>query len=49
MKPIAIPELPDSIDKIEPFPTLLVFAFSVTILALVGLGLLVYFKKHKIK
>jgi len=31
----------------EPFPTLLIIAVTVTIVAVVGLGLLVYFKKHK--
>lgn len=52
MKPAAIPELPDGAgnngtDKREPFPNLLVIAVTVTILATVAVGLLVYSKKHR--
>jgi hypothetical protein len=52
MKPVTIPELPDGTnsngaDKTEPFPTLLVVASTVTVGAVVGLGLLFYFKKRK--
>jgi hypothetical protein len=36
-----------SIDVPEPFPTAMVVAVSVAIIALVGVGLLVYFKKRK--
>jgi nitrous oxidase accessory protein len=51
IKPIAVPELPDGAsnngtDKIEPFPTTLVIA-SVITLTVIGVGLLVYFKKRK--
>jgi len=51
IKPIAVPELPDGAsnngtDKIEPFPTTLVIASVITV-AVVGIGLLVYFKKRK--
>ena len=56
MKPVAIPELsdgtgnipefPDGTDKTEPFPTLVV-AVSVAVVAVVAVGLLVYFKKCK--
>jgi nitrous oxidase accessory protein len=51
IKPIAVPELPDGTDnngtdKIEPFPTSLVIAVVATV-AIVGSGLLVYFKKRK--
>jgi nitrous oxidase accessory protein len=47
----SIPELPDGAgnngtDKTEPFPTLLVVAVTVTVVAVVAVGLLVYFKKH---
>jgi len=47
IKPIAIPELPDAIDKIEPFPTLLVVAVIVTVVAVIAVSLLVYHKKRK--
>ena len=48
----SIPELPggtgdNGTDKTEPFPTLLVFAVTVTVVAMVAVGLLVYFKKRK--
>lgn len=33
--------------ELEPFPTTLVAAASVAIVAMLGIGLLVYFKKHK--
>jgi len=54
MKPIAIPELPDGADnngsdKTEPFPTLTVLAVSITVVALVAVSLLVYFKRRKRK
>jgi parallel beta-helix repeat protein len=46
MKPVAIPEFPDGTGETEPFPTLLVIALTVMIVAVVA-GLLVYFKKRK--
>ena len=50
----SIPELPDGAGnngtgETEPFPNLLVIAVTVTILAIVALGLLVYFKKRNTK
>jgi parallel beta-helix repeat protein len=52
MKPVAIPELPDGTgnngtEKTEPFPTLLVVAVAITIVALVAIGVVVYWKKRK--
>jgi nitrous oxidase accessory protein len=52
IKPVAVPELPDGADnngsdKTEPFPTLTVLAVSVTVVAVVAISLLVYFKKRK--
>ena len=47
MKPVGISEFIDVTGEIEPFPTLLVAAVTVTILTLVAVGLLVfYFKRH---
>jgi nitrous oxidase accessory protein len=51
IKPIAVPELPDGADnngsgKPEPFPISLVIAVVATV-AVVGIGLLIYFKKRK--
>jgi parallel beta-helix repeat protein len=48
MKPvsIAIPEFPDGTGETEPFPALVV-AFSVAVVAVVAVGVLVYFKKRK--
>jgi hypothetical protein len=53
VNPVIIPELPDGAgnngtDETESFPTTLV-AGSVILLAAVGIGLLVYFKKSHIK
>lgn len=50
----SIPELPDGTgengtNKTEPFPTLLVAAVTATVLAVVAVSLLVYFKKRKRK
>ena len=42
-----IPEFPDRTGEIEPFPTLLVVAITVTVAAVIGVGLLTYFKKRK--
>jgi parallel beta-helix repeat protein len=52
MKAVTIPELPDGTGnngtgKTEPFPILSVIVVAVTVLALVGVSLLVYFKKRK--
>jgi nitrous oxidase accessory protein len=47
MKPVTIPELPDGTGESEPFPTTLVIAVSGVSLAIVGVGLLVNFKKRK--
>lgn len=41
-----VPELPNGTDKTEPFPTLPVLAIFVAVVAIVGAGLLVYFKKR---
>lgn len=54
IKPVAVPELPDGADnngsdKTEPFPTTLLIGSVIAVLAVVGLGLLVYFKKLKLK
>lgn len=51
MKPVAVAELPDGAsnngtDKTEPFPTTLIIASVITV-AVVSIGLLVYFKKCK--
>lgn len=46
MKPVAIPESNDGTSETEPFSTLLVVAVIVTVLAVAGIGLLVYFKKR---
>jgi parallel beta-helix repeat protein len=52
MNPVTIPELPDGTnnngaDKTGPFPTLLVVGVTVTVVAVVAAGGLVYFKKRK--
>jgi hypothetical protein len=52
MKPVTIPELPDETnndgaDKTKPFPTLLVVTVTATVGAVVGSGLLFYFRKRK--
>ncbi len=47
MKPIVVPELPDGAVETEPFPTVLVVAFAAAVVAVVGLGLRVYFKKRR--
>jgi hypothetical protein len=49
MKPIAgsVNDTPDGAGEIEPFPTLLVIAVAVTTVAVVAIGLSVYFKKRK--
>jgi hypothetical protein len=44
-----IPELPNGTDKTEPFPTLPVLAVSVAVVAIIGAGLLIYFKKRESK
>lgn len=55
IKPVAIPELPDGAGKngagdAEPFPTWLIVAVSVVIVAVIAVGLLlVHFKKQKSK
>jgi parallel beta-helix repeat protein len=51
MKAVTIPELPDEAgnngtDETEPFPTTVVIASVITV-ALVGVGLTIYFKKRK--
>ena len=53
MKPVAVAELPNGAsnngtDKTEPFPTTLVIASVITV-AVVGIGLLFYFKKRRVK
>jgi hypothetical protein len=45
MNPVVIPEFPERADELEPFPTALVTVSAVAV-AVVGLGLLVYFKKR---
>ena len=49
IKPIAgsVNDVPDSPDEIEPFQTLLFVAITVTVVAMVTVGFLVYFKKRK--
>jgi len=52
IKPVVVPELPDGADnngsdKSEPFPTTVVVGSIVAVAAVVGLGLLVYFKKRR--
>ena len=51
MNPVSIPkpEFNDGTGKAEPFPTALVIAASGVSLAVIGVGLLVYFKKRKRK
>ena len=48
-KPIAgsVNDTPDGAGEIETFPTLLAVAVAVTVVAVVTVGVLVYFKKHK--
>jgi len=46
MKPVAIPEFPDETGETEPFPTLLVVAVPVAVVAVVAVGVLVYLKKR---
>ena len=46
INPVPIPELPDEKDAPEPFPTTLVIVVLVASVAVVGIGLLVYFKKR---
>jgi nitrous oxidase accessory protein len=58
MKPVAIPEFsdedggipefPDGTGEPEPFPTLLIVAAIIAVVAVVTAGLLVYFKKRKL-
>ena len=48
IEPVAvISEFPDDAGETEPFPTLSAIAVTVTVVALVAVGLLVYFKKRK--
>ena len=46
MNPVVIPEFPERADELEPFPTALVTVSAVAV-AVVGLGLLVYFKTRR--
>ena len=49
MNPVSIPkpEFNDGVGNTEPFPTLLVIAVTITVLAVIAVSLLVYFKKRK--
>jgi len=46
MKPVVISEFSENADEVEPFPTTIVIATIVSVAA-VGVGLMVYFKRHQ--
>jgi parallel beta-helix repeat protein len=45
--PVETPDFPEEKDESEPFPTTLVAVASIATVVVVGVGLLVYFKKRK--
>ena len=47
MKPVFVPDFPFGPDEPEPFPITIVVGSAIAAVVVVGLGLLVYFKKRK--